>query len=71
MTPTIGYHRGLAKGLGRRQDAFPPGAPSLGPGASGVDTLPLTPARNEFLPLGGYARPATYQGEGRDSWERR
>ena len=43
VAPTIGYHRGLEKGLGRRQGAFPAGAPSLAPGASGVDTLPLTP----------------------------
>jgi hypothetical protein len=41
--PTTGYQCGLEKGLGRRQDAFPAGAPSLAPGASGVDTLPLTP----------------------------
>ena len=45
VAPTIGYHRGLEKGLGRRQGAFPAGAPSLAPGASGVDTLPLTPVR--------------------------
>jgi hypothetical protein len=43
--PTTGYHCGLEKGLGRRQDAFPAGAPSLAPGGSGVDTLPLTPVR--------------------------
>jgi len=43
--PTTGYHCGLEKGRGRRQDAFPAGAPSLAPGASGVDTLPLTPVR--------------------------
>ena len=29
------------------------------------------PRAHEFLPRGSYARPATYQGEGRDSWERR
>jgi hypothetical protein len=43
--PATGYHCGLEKGLGRRQDAFPAGAPSLAPGASDVDTLPLSPVR--------------------------
>jgi hypothetical protein len=49
VTPTTRYHCGLEKGLGRRQDAFPagaaPGAPSAAPGASGADSLPLSPVR--------------------------
>ena len=69
--PTTGYHCGLEKGLGRRQEAFPAGAPRLAPGASGVDTLPLSPVRMNSSRRAVTPDQQTYQGEGRDSWERR
>ncbi len=65
--PTTGYHCGLEKGLGRRQDAFAAGAPSLAPGASGVDMLPLSPVRMNSSRRAVTPDQQTYQGEGRDS----
>jgi hypothetical protein len=71
VAPTIGYHCGLEKGLGRRQDALPADASSLAPGASGVDTLPLSPVRMNSSRRAVTPDQQTYQGEGRGSWERR